>query len=124
MSKFVKIRTVLRKLDLVKRALHDLGIQYQEDRRYVHRWGGFSGKVPILINHRHLEFGLRQIDDGTYEIVGDEMQMKSVRVLMDQVQQRYAYHMVLEETERAGFALVDEQTGNDNVIRLTVRRWS
>jgi hypothetical protein len=43
---------------------------------------------------------------------------------LQQVQQRYAYHKVLAEVEQAGFALVEEQTGKDHVIRMTVRRWS
>ncbi|MCB0082883.1 MAG: DUF1257 domain-containing protein, partial [Caldilineaceae bacterium] len=43
---------------------------------------------------------------------------------LDQIQQRYAYHKVLAEVEQAGFSLVEEKTGADNVIRLTVRRWN
>ena len=57
-------------------------------------------------------------------MIGDDMQMATIRKTMDQVQQRYAYHKVLDETAKAGFSLVEEKVGNDQVIRLTVRRWS
>jgi len=30
----------------------------------------------------------------------------------------------LSEVEQAGFTLVEERTGKDQVIRMTVRRWS
>jgi hypothetical protein len=40
------------------------------------------------------------------------------------VQQRYAYQVVREEAERAGFQLVEETEGRDKAIRLTVRRWA
>ncbi|MEZ4620318.1 MAG: DUF1257 domain-containing protein [Caldilineaceae bacterium] len=62
-------------------------------------------------------------DDGTYEVIGDDMQMVAINKTMGQIQQRYAYHKVLEETSKAGFSLVEEQVGNDQVIRMTVRRW-
>jgi hypothetical protein len=57
-------------------------------------------------------------------MVGDDMQMRRMRSLMDRVQQRYAYNKVLTETKSAGFNLVEESVGDDNVIRMTVRRWS
>jgi hypothetical protein len=124
MSKFVKIKTELRDLALIKRALHDLKLQYRENERYVHPWSGFSGQVPVVVNHRHVAFGLRETPEGAYEVIGDDMQMRQIEGVLNQMQQRYAYHKVLEETAKAGFDLVEEKTGRDNVIRLTVRRWS
>jgi hypothetical protein len=124
MSKFVKVKTELRDLALVKRALDDLKISYQENAQYVHMWSGFAGKVPLLVQQRHISFGLRATENGPYEVIGDDMQMGQVRKTLDQVQQRYAYHKVLAETEKAGFSLVDEAVGRDKVIRLTVRRWN
>ncbi|MCB0080208.1 MAG: DUF1257 domain-containing protein, partial [Caldilineaceae bacterium] len=64
-----------------------------------------------------------ETSDAPLEIVGDDMQMRAITRVMQQVQQRYAYHKVLEETSKAGFSLVEEQVGNDQVIRMTVRRW-
>lgn len=124
MSKFVKITTELRDLSLIKRSLEDLKIEYQENARYVHAWSGFAGKVPVLVNHKKVAFGLRQTETEQYEVIGDDMQMVQIRKTMDQVQQRYAYHKVVEETSKVGFSVVDENVGRDNVIRLTVRRWS
>jgi hypothetical protein len=123
MSKFVQIKTELRDLALVKRALDDLKISYQEKAHYVHPFGGFRGQVPILVNERRASFGLRQSGEGAYEIVGDDMQMAQIQAIMAPVQQRYAYHKVLAEAEKAGFNLVEESVGKDNVIRMTVRRW-
>jgi hypothetical protein len=127
MSKFVRVQTELRDINFIKRALNDLKIGYKENSRYVHVWSGFAGTVPLVIQHRRLNFALRTVPaaDGTdsYEVIGDDMQMGEIRKLLAQVQQRYAYHKVLDETQKAGFALVEESTGRDKVIRLTVRRW-
>ncbi|MEZ4725819.1 MAG: DUF1257 domain-containing protein [Caldilineaceae bacterium] len=124
MSKFVRVQTALRDFTLIKRSLDDLNISYQENARYVHTWSGFKGEVPLLIKHQRVQFALRPGQEDTYEVIGDDMQMATVHKTMEQVQQRYAYHKVLEETTKAGFSLVEETVGRDQVIRLTVRRWS
>lgn len=124
MSKFVRVQTALTDLNMVKRALDDLKISYTENARYNHRWSGFKGQVPLLIRQQYVEFGLRQTGDQRYEVIGDDMQMAKIQQTMAQVQQRYAYHKVIEETTKAGFNLVEEQVGTDRVIRLTVRRWA
>ena len=56
-------------------------------------------------------------------MIGDDMQMAVVQPSLNAIYQRYAYHKVRGEVERAGFTLVEEQTGADRVIRMTVRRW-
>jgi hypothetical protein len=125
MSKFVKVNTELRDLPLIKRALDDLKMVYQENATFTHRWSGFSGAVPLVVRHGQVTFGLRQTtsDENRYEVIGDDMQLRQIRAHLDRIGQRYAYHKVLAETEKAGFSLVEEQTDKGNVIRLTVRRW-
>lgn len=123
MSKFVRIKTELRDLLLIKRSLDDLKLRYKENDRYTHAWSGFSGTVPFVIQQNRVTFALRMTQDHTYEAIGDEMQMGVIRSAMDRVGQRYAYHSVLVETARAGFDLVQEEASSDGVIRLTVRRW-
>ena len=123
MSKFVKIKTELRDLALIKQALDDLKLAYKENSRFTHLWSGFHGKLPLVIQHRGVAFGLRPTEEGHFEFVGDDMHLNRARPLMKQIQQRYAYHMVLSQVEEAGFDLVEETVGKDQVIRLTVRRW-
>jgi len=123
MSKFVQIKTELRDLSMIKRSLDDLQLAYSEDGEYVHRWSGRRVQTPLLVEDGYLTFGLRAGEEGVYEMVGDDMQMRSIQSRLQQIQQRYAYHKVLAEVEQAGFNLVEEQVGEDNVIRLTVRRW-
>lgn len=123
MSKFVQIKTELRDLTLIKRALDDLQISYQESARYVHPYSRKTSPVPVLVQQRGVAFGLRE-QEGAYEIIGDDMQMAQIRTIMQPVQQRYAYHKVLAETAKVGFSLVEENVGKDQVIRLTVQRWN
>ena len=124
MSKFVRVATELRDVALVKLVLDELKIQYSEEAEYHHGWSKTRRPVRILVRHGAAHFGLCETAGGPLELVGDDMAMRRVRQLLEQVQQRYAYHRVLAEVSRAGFDLVEEQTGADRVIRLTVRRWS
>lgn len=124
MSKFVKVSTQLREVALVKKALDDLKLTYREHARFVHVWSGFSGAVPLVVQGPGVTIGLRDKEDGTLEVLADDMHMGRVRPLMQQIQQRYAYHSVVAATAAAGFDLVEETVGKDNVIRLTVRRWA
>ena len=124
MSKFVKVQTQLRDLNLIKQALDDLKLTYSENANFVHMWSGFRGQVPLVVNVRHAKFGLRATDAGDYEVIGDDMQMNVIRQELAHIQQRYAYHTVRQATAQAGFDLVEESVGRDQVIRLTVRRWS
>jgi len=71
-----------------------------------------------------IKFGLRESKTGAYEVIGDDMELRPINQTMQKVQQRYAYHKVKAETEKAGFMLVEENVGRDDVIRMTVRRWS
>jgi hypothetical protein len=124
MSKFVKVRTELRDLALIKRALDDLQLTYVENAQYTHGFSGHKEQAPLVVKHRNVTYALSPAADGTYQVLGDDMLMPMIKQTLDKVQQRYAYHKVLREVESAGFALVEEQTGKDNVIRMTVRRWS
>lgn len=124
MSKFVKVRTELRDLALIKRALDDLKLTYSENERYTHIWSGHKETAPLVVKDKRATFALRSNEDGAYEVMGDDMQMGQIKSTLQQIQQRYAYHKVLAEVEQAGFSLVEENTGKDHVIRMTVRRWS
>ena len=124
MSKFVKVQTQLRDLALIKRSLDDLKLSYAEDAEYHHIYSGRREQVPLLVQSGRLKFGLQAGEDGAYEAVGDDMILRRIHSAMQEVQQRYAYHKVLDETAKAGFDLVEERVGQDQVIRLTVRRWN
>jgi hypothetical protein len=124
MSKFVRVKTQLRDLNLIKHALDDLKLTYQENASFTHMWSGFRGQVPLVVRLNHVAFGLRDTPTGEYEVIGDDMQMKYIQKELAQLQQRYAYRAVRHATAEAGFELVEENTGRDQVIRMTVRRWS
>ena len=124
MSKFVKVKTELRDLSMIKRSLDDLKLSYTENSVWKHLFSAFSGKVDLVVNTPRGSFGLRKNEQEVYEVLADDMQLRPIKETLQKVQQRYAYHKVIAETAKAGFDLVEEKVGADQVIRLTVRRWN
>ncbi len=124
MSKFVRVKTELRELALIKRALDDLSLPYTEDVEYTHVWSGFRQKTPLVVREQGAAYGFQLNADGVYEVLADDMQLGRIQKSLQAIRQRYAYHQVLTTVEQAGFDLVEERVGKDQVIRLTVRKWS
>ena len=125
MSKFVKVRTELRDLSMIKRALDDLGLEHKDATTYQHSWTGATHEVELVVSGNAFStFALRRNAEGVYEILGDNLGLNSRKELLEQLNQRYAYHKVLGEVSKAGFSLVEETTDKNKAIRLVVRRWA
>ena len=90
MSKFVKVRTELRDLSLIKRSLDDLKLVYGENERYTHIWSGHSQTAPLVVKDKRLTFAFRSNEEGAYEVVGDDMQFGQIKNTIQKIQQRYA----------------------------------
>ncbi len=65
MSKFVKVRTELRELGLIKQALDDLKLTYTENEQYTHIWSGHRETAPLVIKEKRATFAMlrRRVDD-------------------------------------------------------------
>jgi hypothetical protein len=124
MSRFVKVHTQLRDVEMVKRALDDLNVHYEADKMFTHGWSGQRVKAELLVEAHGGSFALVRTGEAGLQAQGDETVLHKQRKLLDQISQRYAYHKVLAETSQAGFSLVEEKQGADHVIRLVVRRWA
>ena len=124
MSKFVKVQTELREARYLKQALDDLHLAWRENVTWQHRFSNQQRANAIVVDAPMAAIGFAPDAKGDFELLYDDMQKKSVIALVGKVRQRYAYHKVLDEAQKAGFELVEERTGADEVVRLTVRRWT
>lgn len=126
MSKFVKMQTELRQVVYLKRALDDLQLVYRENEVWKHRFSQNqrAGAIVVTTADAHIGFAPASSDDAAFEVLFDDMQKKAVEKTLGKIRQRYAYHKVLDEAQKAGFELVEERTGADDVVRLVVRRWA
>ena len=125
MSHFTRIKTRIVKKDCLIQALRDLGYAVQEGRLKIRGYGGNQTEVEVMMptNNPGYDLGFKKSGD-VYEMVADWYGIEDIQpdTFLEQVQQRYAYHTVLERMQEQGFELVEEENLKDRTIHLTVRR--
>ncbi len=127
MSHFSQIKTQIRNLESLEEALTELGIDWKKGPQQVRGYRGQTHAAEVTIEQDNgYDIGFKW-NGKEYELVADLQywqQNLSVEGFLRQVTQRYAYHTVMKETTRAGFAVAEEQKNEDGSIRLVVQRWS
>lgn len=129
MSHFTTVKTKIRDLQCLKKALEDLGYEYTEAQEGVSVRGYLNQteKADLCIKaSKTYDVGVRQTADG-YELLADWWGVETTRGLseqefVNQISQRYAYHKVVKEITVRGFSLESEENQEDT-IQLTVRKW-
>jgi hypothetical protein len=130
MSHFTKVQTKITDLDCLKEALDDLHCAYREGESRVRGWRGQWTEADLVIDTGGpYNIGFRQTGQGSYEVVADwwgiEMRTGlSQSKFLNDLNQRYAYHKVISEVRKRGFSVAEDETLQDNTIRLVVRKWS
>jgi Protein of unknown function (DUF1257) len=129
MSHFTNVRTKLTDLEALKAALADLGYRVTDGGVAIRGWRGTSQQADLAARLGSFDIGFTRGADGTYDAVADWWGVRTYEgttqaEFMRRVTQRYAYHKVLGEARRQGYALVEEETQADQSIRLVVRRWA
>ncbi|HIE53158.1 MAG TPA: DUF1257 domain-containing protein [Armatimonadetes bacterium] len=124
MSHFTKIETQIRNLTMLRRALDDLGYEYEVGEVKVRGFGGQTTLADLVIRQPNgYDIGFRWAN-GQYEMVADLWGLRVDREkFLHALTQRYAYHTIRAEAEAQGFAVVEEGIQPDGSIKLRVERW-
>ncbi|MEM6591113.1 MAG: DUF1257 domain-containing protein [Cyanobacteria bacterium P01_H01_bin.119] len=129
MSHFSQIRTKIRNVESLQRALSDIGADWKAGPKEVRGYQGQTQTAEVVIEQSNgYDIGFRRNPDTQdYELVADLQywqQPLSVDGFVNQVTQRYAYHTVLSQTENQGFQVSEQQQNRDGSIRLVLQRWN
>ncbi len=127
MSHFSSIKTKIRNLKSLKEALSELGIDWKAGPCEVKGYQGNTTKAEVVIEQdNNYDIGFSW-NGQEYELVADLQywqQPLSVEGFLKNVTKSYAYHTIIEETQKQGFTLAEKQNNEDGSIRLVVQRWS
>lgn len=127
MSHFSKIRTTLKDLTLLKKALTDLSISWDDQVTQMKGYKNQATFANVIIrqdNNYDVGFTWNGFE---YQLVADLQfwqQPWSVELFLDKITQRYAYHSILDATSKQGFKTVEEINLENEAIHLTLQRWS
>lgn len=122
MSHFTRVRTQLRDLDTVRKALTNLGyaVRSGEVRGYGRERA--SAEVVVEVGGGY-DVGFRQ-DGKIVSLVGDFWGLKvKPEEFIAKVTQQYAYVTVMNQAAEQGWQVVGEETQPDGSIKLVVERW-
>ena len=133
MSAYTTIRTKLVSRDYLVQALHDMGYTEVETFDRPTTLVGYFGedessKAEVIIRKPNLggasaDVGFAKDRNGSFTAVINDMDRKRFGyVWVEQIAQRYAYHVARDQLADKGFELVEEQVEQDRSIRLTLRR--
>jgi Protein of unknown function (DUF1257) len=127
MSHFSTIKTQIRNLTSLKSALNDLGVDWKNGPRSVRGYKGQTCKAEVVLEQENnYDVGFSW-NGQEYELVADLQywqQPLTVEGFLQRVTQRYAYHTVIEESNKQGFEVSQQQKNEDGSIRLVLQRWS
>ncbi len=123
MSHFTRVRTQLREIDTVKRALVDLGYDVMEGP--VRGYGTQVANADLVIKmDGGYDIGFRT-DGGIVTMIADFWGLKINRdEFLAKVSQRYAYLTILDQAAQQGWQVAGEEVQQDGSVRLVMQRWS
>jgi hypothetical protein len=126
MSHFSRVKTIVRDLTILKKALTDLNIDWVSDTKQIKGYKGEMHEVNLIIpQNNNYDIGFNW-NNQEYELIADLSfwnQSWSVETFLNKVNQRYAFHKILDETEDQGFKIVNQQNQNNGAVTLTLERW-
>lgn len=127
MSHFSSIKTQIRNLTSLKASLADLGMDWKEGSFPVRGYQGQTHQAEIVIEQENnYDIGFSW-NGKEYELVADLQywqQPWTVDGFLQRVTQGYAFHTVINESSKQGFAVTEQAKNKDGSIRLVVQRWS
>jgi hypothetical protein len=124
MSHFTRIQTQITDKPFLLQALKDLGFSYDDGQQQVKGYAGKLTPVDIRIPLQNsYDIGFQKVGS-SYEAVADWNGVRGVnpKEFVQQLTQRYAYHVAKSKLEAQGFTLVEEQVNETGQIRLLLRR--
>lgn len=134
MSHFTSVKTKIRDLTCLIRALKDLDYNFTEaEAEQLVQVRGYQGETTDAVVSVHAsktyDVGVKLTADGTYEFVADWWGVETTRGVTEEefikkLTQRYSYHKVISEIKKKGYAIESEEQKQDETIQVRVRTWS
>lgn len=125
MSHFSQIATKIFNKELLLESLRNLGYEVEENAA-IRGYRGQETQVDIAVRmQRGYDVGFTLSADGTYNFVADWFGVEGTneQEFVAKVQQQYALVTVMDQVNRQGFNVVEQQRDANGAIRIVARRW-
>ncbi len=126
MSHFSQVKTQIRSLEPLQKALTDLGVNWKSGASPMRGHQGATTEAEVVIEQENgYDIGF-QWNGSEYALVSDMQfwqQPWTVESFLQKVTQRYAIATVMGASAEQGFALSEQQVREDGSVRLVLQRW-
>ena len=134
MSHFTCIKTQIKNVHALLKALKDVGFNKVETHDTAQYLYGYQGDVreqaaEVIIRRKYIgsssnDIGFRRQEDGQFEaIISEYDRYKYSQQWLNGLTQRYAYHSLMTIAPSQGFTIEEEETLEDGTVRVVVGRW-
>ena len=128
MSHFSTIKTKLKEVEPLIKALNNLGYTINQEEKFVKGYRGKFTAVDISMNlPGDTKVGFKwDNNSSTYELVTDLDLWKfelPVERFISKVTQMYAYNTIISKTNEDGYQIVEQKNKNDGSIELVLTKW-
>jgi hypothetical protein len=125
MSHFSQVKTQIRTLEPLQKALTDLGLPWKSETSAKSDLGQTLTAEVVIPQENGYDIGFKW-NGKEYELVADMhywQQPWSVESFLNKVSQGYAVQTVMGESQNQGFTLTEQNLQQDGSIRLLLQRW-
>ncbi len=128
MSHFSTIKTQLKEVKALTKALTQLGYVINQEKKFIKGYRGQFTEVDISMDlPRDTKVGFKwDNNSNSYELVTDLDLWKfdlPVERFISKVTQLYAYNTIISKTEEDGYQIVEKKNQNDGSIELVLTKW-
>ena len=128
MSHFSTIKTQLKDVEPLIKALNNLGYMINKEEKFVKGYRGKFTAVDISMNlPGDTKVGFKwDNNSNAYELVTDLDLWKfelPVERFISKVTQMYAYETIISRTKEDGYQIVEQKNQNDGSIELVLTKW-
>lgn len=135
MSHFTSIKTQIKNLDALVKALADVNFQNIEIHEAAQNLYGYEGDIrqqtaEVIIRRQYVgissnDIGFKKQEDGQFEaIISEYDRTKYSQQWMNKLMQRYGYHALKTSAQEQGFTIEEDEIMEDGTVRVVVARWS
>ena len=128
MSHFSTIKTKLKEVEPLIKALNNLGYPINQEEKFIKGYNGKFIAVDISMNlPGETKVGFKwDKNSNAYELVTDLDLWKfeiPVERFISKVTQMYAYNTIISKTNEDGYQIVEQKNKNDGSIELVLTKW-
>ena len=128
MSHFSTIKTQIKEVKPLIKALNQLGYEINQEQKFVKGYKGKFTAVDISMDLPcNTKVGFKWDNkSNSYELVTDLDLWNfdlPVERFISKITQMYAYHTIILKTEEDGYQIVEQKNQNDGSIELVLTKW-